>query len=136
MMKKHSKYFLPLAFFAFIFILSNLFLYEDGVASPVNKVCAQDITRIELVVQYNTPDILKSLNNVSFTRSVEKSSSFVSKYLLDNKISPPPFDRCPVIQAVMNWRLDFPTKHIISIIQKTNRWHQSSDDEPSHLICS
>jgi hypothetical protein len=135
-MKEHLKKFLPLAFFAIIFILSNLFPYEEGQGSPINKACPQDITRIELVVQYNTPDILQSLNNVSFTRSCEKPSSFVSRYLLDNNISLPPFNRCPVITPGMKWQLDDPTKHIISIIQKMNRWHQSSDDEPSHFICS
>jgi hypothetical protein len=135
-MKEHSKKVLPLVFLTFTFILSNLFLFEDGVASPVNKVCAQDITRIERVVQYNTPDILQSLTNVPFNKSVQKTASSISKYLLDNKINPQSFNRCMAISAAMKWRLGSPSRGIITILQKTNRSHQSSDDEPSLLIYS
>jgi hypothetical protein len=135
-MKKHSKEVLPLVLIALIFNLSNLFLYENCVASPVYIVCTQDITSIKPAVQFKTLDIHQSLNNVSFTKSAEKSSSFISKYLLDNKKSPLPFNRCLVINNLVKWRLDFPSKHIISINQKMNRWHESSDDEPPHIICS
>jgi hypothetical protein len=136
MMKDHSKKVLPLVLFALIFISSNLFLYEDGLSSPVNKVCPQDITRIELVVQLKTPDIAQNYHNVTLSKSREKPSSFISKYLSDNKIKPSHFDCCQVIGNLMKWRLDFPANHIISIIQKTNCWHQSSDDEASYLILS
>lgn len=135
-MKELSKKVIPLVFFTFIVILSNLFLYDDGLGSPVDKACPQDITRIELVVQSKTHYILENHNNVSFLRSVENPYSFVCKNLLDNKTCPLPFHYCPVIIKVMKWHLDLPEKHIISVIQKTNRWHQSSDDEASHFIFS
>jgi hypothetical protein len=135
-MKEHSKKVLPLVPFALIFILSNLFLYENCVGSPVYKASAQDITCIERVAQFKTSDILQSLNNVSLRKSVKKPSSIFSKYLSDNKISPPPFNRCLVIRPAMKRCLDFPSKCIITIIQKMNRCHQSSDDEPSHFIFS
>lgn len=135
-MKEHSRKVLPLVLTALIFLSSNLFLYDDCAGSPVAKVCPQDITRIELVVQLKTPDIPQSHDELSFTKSHEKPSSFISKYLSDNKIRPSHFDRCQVIGSQMKWRLDFPSKRIISVIQKTNRWHQSSDDEASHFILS
>jgi hypothetical protein len=135
-MKEHSKKVLPLVFFALIFNLSILFLDENCAGSPIYQACAQDITRIELIVQFKTPYILQSLNNGPFNKSVEKTASPVSKYLLGNKISPPPFNRCLVISTLMKWHLGSPSKRIITILQKTNRSHQSSDDEPSPLIHS
>jgi len=117
-MKEHSKKVLPFVSSRSFSFYPICFYMRMAAASPVNNVCAQDITKIELVVQFNTPDILQSFNNVSFTKSVKTPSSFISRYLLDNKISPPPFNRCQVISAGMKWRLDFPAKHIISILQK------------------
>lgn len=135
-MEEHSKKDILLIFLATIVILSSIFLYEDGLDSPVDKACPQDITCIELVVQFHTPNIYENYNNVFFDKSGEKFYLFNSKYLSNPEICPLPFNYCPVIINIMKLFPDSSAKHIISIIQKMNRWHQSSDDEASHFIFS
>ena len=129
-MEAHSKRILPAVFFALTFIVVSLFFYEgDGCSYDKQDVNYELIVRSKTHERIQNYDrvILKSSNKASLT-------SFLTPQLFIKKPSLRLFIYRPVINYTMNWHPDFPSKHIISILQKTNRWHQSSDGEPSPYI--
>ena len=71
-----------------------------------------------------------------FNSLSEDASSFISNHSLNNKINLLRFDGFSEPNEIINRHLDFPSNLIISILQKKNHWHQSSEDEPSPHIYS
>lgn len=129
-MKAHSKRILPAVFFALTFIVVSLFFYE-GHGCGYEK---QDVN-YELVVRSKTHEKIRNYDKVILKSSNKASlTSFLTPQLFIKKPSLRLSIYRPAINYTMNWHPDLPSKHIISILQKTNRWHKSSDDEPSPYI--
>ena len=135
-MNEPSKKVLSPVFLVLTVFLFNVLLYDYDTCPPINPVCPQDITCIELVIQLEKPDIPQIHDDSPFNNKGEESSSFISKHLLNNEISLLRFSGCQDTNNIINRHLDFPANHIISILQKKNHWHQSSEDEPSPHIYS
>jgi hypothetical protein len=135
-MHEPSKKILSSILLALTVFLVNVLLYDYDVCSPINQVYPQDITCIELVIQLEKPDIPQIHDDSPFTNLGEESSSFISKHAFHNEIDLFRFSGSSETNDIINRHLDFPANHIISILQKKNHWHQSSDDEPSPHIYS
>ena len=135
-MNEPSKKILSSIYLALTVFLFNVLLYDYDVCSPINQVCPQDITCIELVLQLEKPDISQIHDDSPFNKPGEESSSSISKHPLNNEISLLRFSGYQKTNDIINRHLDFPANNIISILQKKNYWHQSSDDEASPHIHS
>lgn len=113
----------------FVFIIKN----EQSVFNEVRCSSESFSTKIELVVQPNTNQFLnfleenfssiQNIDNTSFYLELVKSNKFIRKLPANsfnfNYLKKP--DICAIQQN-------------ISILQKKNSWHQSSDENHSDII--
>jgi hypothetical protein len=124
-----------------VFSLLTLFLFgllfsDYDTCSPCDPVCPQDIAYIELVLEPELPGIPQIHDDSASNYPVENPVSFLSDFAFNNQINPLRLRSFQETNGIINRHLDFSTCNPISILQKKNHWHQSSDDDPSPLIYS
>jgi hypothetical protein len=135
-MNKPSRNSLFPVFSLLALFLFGLLLSDYDTCSPVNPVGPQDITYIELVLESESPGVPQIHDDSPFSNLVEKPASVFSNHALANQINPIRLRSLQETNGIINRHLDFSACNPISILQKKNHWHQSSDDDPSPLICS
>jgi hypothetical protein len=133
-MKEPPKKFSLLVFFALISLLFKVLVFDHGANLTIGEACLQDMAGIELVVQTDSPDKLLVYSDASFGNIGKSAPSFGLQKISNVRISLPRFVKCLEIHGAVNRCPDSSAKHIITILQKMNHWHQSSDDDPSHLL--
>ena len=127
-----------LAFFLLTLLLViQSFFYENDTCSPCNSVCFQDISYIGLDHQPDIPDIPELYSNSFLYENHDKDLSiYVLQHILKeefNYLEPWEIWQNVILSAIQS---DLPSSHIISILQRKNHWHQSSDDDPLPHIFS
>lgn len=135
-MNKTSRNSLFPIFSLLTLFLFGLLLFDYDTCSPFDPVCTQDITCIELVLEPELPGIPQIHNDSSFKKPVEKSVPFLLNFALNNQLDPFHIRSSQEINDIINRHLGFSTCRPVSILQKKNHWHQSSDDDTSPLIYS
>lgn len=133
-MNKPSKNSLFQVFSLLTLFIFGLLLSDYDTYTPVNPVCPQDITYIELVLESESPGVPQIHDDSPFSDLVEKPASFFSNHESNHQINPIHLRSSQEINGMINRHLDFAEHCMISILQKKNHWHQSSDDDPSLLI--
>ena len=118
-----------------LFLFGLLFSDYDT-CSPFDPVCPQDITYIELVLESESPGIPQIHDDSSFNNLGKKQAPFFSNHALNNQVNLTRLRSLQETNGIINRHLAFPACNPISILQKKNHWHQSSDDDPSPLIYS
>jgi hypothetical protein len=135
-MNKPSRNSLFPVFSLLTLFIFGLLLSDYDTCSPVNPVCPQDITYIELVLETESPGIPQIHDDSPFNNPVEKQVPFFSNHTSNSQINPIRLRSFQEINCIINRHLNFPSCCIIPILQKKNHWHQSSDDDTSPLIYS
>jgi hypothetical protein len=132
---KHRNNFI-LTFFCLAITWIAVVHYDTGVYGFtgaygfVNNFCDRYAPRIELVVQPPLSDNCLSGEYLSaFTQHHESSSEQLANTSIHAfRLFLKP--GCLIDQLSIGQRVVLPLQRIISILHKTNTWHQSSDDDP------
>lgn len=135
MNKLSKKSLYPVLLFLFLFIF-QAFLYNDDACSLSSQVCFQDFTFIELIYKPDIQEIPQTPSDSSFNNHDDYPSIFSLDNLDNSKFKFLQSNTSLYSNEIINRHLAFPNSNTISIIQKKNHWHQSSDDEPSPRIYS
>jgi hypothetical protein len=111
--------------------------------SPVKSFARLDLEQIclfmdghELVIQNDGFDRFQVPTDAILGHIGKKTPPTGWNRSSNNRTGRPSFRYRPVIGRIINRHPDCPARHIISILQRKNCWHQSSDDEPLPHTCS
>ncbi len=117
----------------FIFVTISflcLTVFENDICGSVNYSYASDLTNIEVIYQPELPKEFQLYNGSSSFKQRKAYGSFYLENIFKcgkkllfsvNNFS------AIYLKNQNNYALNF--HHIISILQKSNTWHQSSDDD-------
>lgn len=117
-------FFIVISFIYFIKLENEIYPHYDYCYFP-------HLTNIEIVVNshppynlqsYKNPHLLKLKNSEHRSFDFDKLKINRTTYTLQTRFS---------IHSLLNFQLRYsPNRQILSILQKKNIWHQSSDDDP------
>jgi hypothetical protein len=135
-MNTKNKHNFILTFFCLAITWISVVHYDTGVSGFtgaygfVNNFCDRYATRIELVVQPLPSDNCQSGEHLSLVPQHPESSSEQLENIPIHafRLFFPP--DCLIDQLSNGQQVVLPLLRIISILHKTNTWHQSSDDDP------
>lgn len=135
-MEQPSPQISSLGFFALIAILFNLSFFHQGICSVVDKGLTREIAVVEPVSPADGEIQFQAKKDPPFG-CMGKITSTAGRHQSPSQTTGPPFfRRASLIVLLVSRCPDCPIKRIISILQKKNCWHQSSEDEPHLRICS
>ena len=126
--KNKNNYIRTLFFVAISFLYLTVF--EDDIYGSVNYSHASVLTNIEVIFQ---PELPKNFQPYKSSSSLKQKKAYGSFYL-DNIIKCRkelflPVNTISSIYLNIQNKSSLPLHHVISILQKNNTWHQSSDDD-------
>ena len=128
MNNKHKNYIRTFIFVTISFLYLTVF--ENDICGSVNCSYASDLTNIEIIYHPELPKEFQPYNDLySFKqRKTDKSFYLENIFKRGKKLlfSVNSFSSI-YLKNQNNYALNF--HHIISILQKSNTWHQSSDDD-------
>ena len=122
------NYVLIFIFVAILFLYLTVF--ENDICGSANYSYASHLTNIEVIYQPELPEEFQPYNGSSSVKKRKAHGSFylenIFKCAKDILFSVNNFSTS-YLKNQNNYALNF--HHIISILQKSNTWHQSSDDD-------
>lgn len=128
MNNKHKNYIRTFIFVTISFLYLTVF--ENDICGSVNYSYASDLTNIEVIYQPELPKEFQPYNDSYSFKQRKKDKSFylenIFKCCKKLLFSVNSFSAI-YLKNQNNYALNF--HHIISILQKSNTWHQSSDDD-------
>ncbi len=134
-MENKQKIALSALFIFLSLFIFNLLVCENESYTSSNPFCPQDTVNIEYVITPETPvflEVREDTHTIADNQESSPSSPSLPLFggkktlFLNNSLSKCiPNNPCSPLQSLQ----------IISILQKANSWHQSSDDDPSLNAC-